>query len=242
MLDGLVTVSTDTRPWDDSMIHNAHVPNIHATGERNMRTRSIRLTSLAVTISVAAFLMACGGSSDDPTSAPATLTVAPSPTATSSPVGSSGDLSSRVQVNPNNGGQHLAPGVRGSGYTERPATSGPHWFAPDTPSSVPAPARWGIYNFALTDEILVHNLEHGGVGIHYACSGGCPELVAQLEALVTRDQSQFIMSPYPGMETRIAITAWRRHLYLDESDGALIREFIDRYQDTAPESVKGNSF
>ena len=225
------------------MIHNTHMPNINTTRGQNMRARSIRLTSVAVTLSVTSFLMACGGSSTDPApAATPTSTVAPAPTSTSSPAGSGGDLSSRVQLNPNNGGQHVAPGVRGSGYTEKPATSGPHWFAPDTPSSVPAPARWGIYNFALPDEILVHNLEHGGVGIHYACTGGCPELVTQLEALVPRNPSQFIMSPYPGMESRIAITAWRRHLRLDEFDEALIREFIDRFQDSAPESVKGNTF
>ena len=50
------------------------------------------------------------------------------------------------------------------------------------------------------------------------------------------------MSPYPGMETRIAITAWRRHLHLDEFNEALIRQFIDTYQDKAPESVPGNTF
>ena len=63
-----------------------------------------------------------------------------------------------------------------------------------------------------------------------------------MQALIPTNRSQFIMSPYPGMETRIAITAWRRHLRLDEFDESLIKEFIIEFQDRAPESVPGNTF
>ena len=105
-----------------------------------------------------------------------------------------------------------------------------------------APADWGVYNFPLPDEILVHNLEHGGIGIHYDCPDGCDGLKAQLEGLVPANPSQYIVSPYPDMPSRIAITAWRRHLYLDEFDEGRIREFIDAFQDEAPESVPGNMF
>lgn len=147
-----------------------------------------------------------------------------------------------VPLNPDNGGLHIAPGVAGTGYTERPATSGPHWFAPETPAGVPAPARWGVYDTPLPDEVLIHNLEHGGIGLHYDCPDGCDELVNQLEDLLPRNRSQFILSPYSGMETRLAITAWRHHLYLDDFDEQQILDFIDAYQDRAPESVPGNSF
>ena len=212
-----------------------------------MRARSIRLTSLAVILSITASLVACGGgSSADSTSPLATtdaLIVTAVPSATSSPVGTTGsDLSSRVQLDPDDGARHLAPGAPGSGYSESPATSGPHWFGPTTPVGVPAPARWGVYQFPLPDEILVHNLEHGGIAIHYNCPVGCNEVVDQLQALIPTNRSQFIMSPYPGMETRIAITAWRRHLRLDEFDESLIKEFIIEFQDRAPESVPGNTF
>ncbi len=44
------------------------------------------------------------------------------------------------------------------------------------------------------------------------------------------------------MGSKIAITAWRHILYLDEFDEAQIAEFIDEYLDRAPESVPGNSF
>jgi hypothetical protein len=142
-----------------------------------------------------------------------------------------------VTLDPDDGRQHLPTGQFGSGYSVRPATSGLHWFASDTPAGVSAPAPWGVYDFPLPDEVLIHNLEHGGIGFHYDCPDGCLDVVNDLEHLLPRNRSQFIMSPYSGMEKRIAITAWRHHLFLDEVDEARILEFIDEYQDRAPESV-----
>ncbi len=147
-----------------------------------------------------------------------------------------------VPLDPDDGRAHIPTGVAGTGYSVRPATSGPHWFDSDTPAGVPAPARWGVYDTPLPDEVLIHNLEHGGIGFHYDCPTGCDELVRQLEDLLPRNKSQFIMSPYSGMESQIAITAWRHHLFLDEFDEEQILDFIDAYQDRAPESIPGNSF
>jgi hypothetical protein len=147
-----------------------------------------------------------------------------------------------VPLDPDDGAQHIPVGTFVDSYSVTPATSGPHWIGPTTPFNVSAPADWGVYNFALPDEILVHNLEHGGIGIHYDCPDGCEDLKAQLERLVPANPSQHIVSPYPDMPARIAITAWRRHLYLDQFDGARIRQFIDTFQDEAPESVPGNLF
>ncbi len=149
-----------------------------------------------------------------------------------------------VPLDPDRGNAHIAPGVAGTGYATRPATSGPHWFASETPVGVPAPARWGIYDEPLPDEVLVHNLEHGGIGIHYDCPDGCDELIEQLEDLIPRNRAQFILSPYTGIGNgeRIALTAWRHHLFTDEFDEELFLDFIDAYQDRAPESVPGNSF
>lgn len=149
-----------------------------------------------------------------------------------------------VPLDPDDGRAHIATGVAGTGYSVRPATSGPHWSGSDTPSGVPAPARWGVYDDPISDEVLLHNLEHGGIGIHYDCPDGCDDLVNQLEDLLPRNKAQFIMSPYTGIDdgNRIAITAWRHHLFLDEFDEEQILDFIDAYQDRAPESVPGNSF
>ena len=148
-----------------------------------------------------------------------------------------------IALDPDDGRDHIENNVdRGGPYSVVPATSGPHWFGPNTGAGVPAPARWGRYTEVLPDEVLIHNLEHGGIGFHYDCEDGCPEIVKALDNLIPRNPSMYIMSPYPGMPSKIAITAWRHHLYLDEVDEEQIRRFIEEYQNRAPESVPGNSF
>lgn len=142
------------------------------------------------------------------------------------------------------GSLHVGTGETHSAYSFTPATSGPHWFQSDTPAGVPSPARWGTYEFEIPDEVLIHNLEHGGIGVHYNCglAENCDTLVQQLEDLIPRNPSQYIMSPYSSMDQAIAITAWRHHLFLDEYDEDAVIDFIDAYIDRGPESVPGNSF
>ena len=148
-----------------------------------------------------------------------------------------------IEIDVDEGAFHIPGNVTHVGsYLTVPATSGEHWIGATTPVGVSAPARWGQYEQILPDEILLHNLEHGGIGIHYDCDDACPELVQALDDVIPRDTSQFILSPYPNMPARIAITAWRHHLYLDEVDKDLIEQFIDEYQDRAPESVPGNLY
>lgn len=143
-----------------------------------------------------------------------------------------------IEIDVDDGAAHI-PGnaPNSSGYSVVPATSGPHWAGAITPAGVSAPARWGRHDQELPDEVLIHNLEHGGIGLHYDCEDGCPALMQALDDIMPRNPSQFIMSPYPRMPQKIAITAWRHHLYLDEFDEDLILQFIDEYQDRAPESV-----
>jgi hypothetical protein len=123
-------------------------------------------------------------------------------------------------------------------YLTVPATSGPHWEGDDTPIGLSSPAPWGRYNAELPDEILIHNLEHGGIGYHYDCEDECPDVVKALDDLMPRDTSLYIMAPYPDLPTKIVITAWRHRLELDEVDPVKIIEFINEYQDRAPESIR----
>jgi hypothetical protein len=153
------------------------------------------------------------------------------------------NMGGHIAVDPNDGRGHIDDNSSPGGpYSVTPATSGPHWFGPTTAMDMPSPARWGLYDTGIPDEILVHNLEHGGIGIHYDCDDACPELVQELSDLIPSNPSQYILSPYVGLPKKIAITAWRHHLYLDEVDVEEIRKFIDEYKDRAPESVRGNSF
>jgi Protein of unknown function (DUF3105) len=125
------------------------------------------------------------------------------------------------QAVPTLGHQHIAsietPHVP---YNTRPPTSGPH---------LPSIARWGIHTQPISDELQVHNLEDGGSLVQYSCRD-CAELVAKLEAIVSRYPRQVILAPYPEMETRIALTAWGRIDTFDEVDEGRIVRFIEAYR------------
>ena len=130
------------------------------------------------------------------------------------------------------GRTHISPGDSHPPYSSVPATSGWHFAQPL------APVRWGIHDEALPDESLVHNLEHGGVGIHYNCPDGCDELVRQLRD-IAGGAGKVIMSPYPGMDTTIALTAWTFLDTFDEFDKERVEAFVSAHVSSpnAPEPL-----
>jgi hypothetical protein len=106
-------------------------------------------------------------------------------------------------------------------YNSVPPTSGPH---------LPYIAPWGIHTEPIRDELQVHNLEDGGVMVQYHCASPCPDLQAKLTEIVRRYETQVILAPYPGMRTRIALTAWTRLDAFDDFDEARIVRFIRAYR------------
>ena len=136
-----------------------------------------------------------------------------------------------VQTFDDQGREHLPVGQRYDFYNSDPPTSGPH-------SS--QPADWGVHEEPVAKEMQVHNLEHGGVAVLYDCSAGvaltdaqCRELGVQLAVIVQGDISAgklVLMSPYAGMEHRIALTAWGTLDTLDAFDAGRIQAFIDHYE------------
>ncbi len=129
------------------------------------------------------------------------------------------------------GNDHVGTTEEHAPYNSVPGTSGWHYEQPL------APVRWGVHEQFLPDEVLIHNLEHGGVGIHYNCPASCPELVDQL-GNITRRARRAVMSPYPDMDTQIALTAWNYIDKFDEFDEQRIEDFINAHLDSgnAPES------
>ena len=106
-------------------------------------------------------------------------------------------------------------------YNSVPPTSGPH---------LPVIARWGVHTEPIVNELQVHNLEEGGVVVQYNCPQGCRELVEKLRAIILRYDTQIILAPYPGMDARIALTAWSRLDKFDDFDEKRIVRFIDAYR------------
>jgi Protein of unknown function (DUF3105) len=105
-------------------------------------------------------------------------------------------------------------------YNSDPPTSGPHFNYI---------AHWGIHTEPIPRELQVHNLEDGGVLVQYRCPAGCPDLVQKLAAVVTRHR-WVILAPYPGMDHRLALTAWARIDKFDTFDEGRIARFIAAYE------------
>jgi len=158
---------------------------------------------------------------EDPTPA-----VAPTAAATAEPTAATatfaGGTAQRLPEQTRN--PHVAVGERHPPYNSRPATSG--WHHVET-------VRWGVHDVVIPDEYLVHNLEHGGVGIHYDCPQGCDDLVEELAAIARR-YDKTVMSPYQGMDTTIGLTSWTFIDRLDEVDEKRITEFIEAHMSQPP--------
>ena len=121
-------------------------------------------------------------------------------------------------------------------YNSAPPTSGPHYGNT---------VAWGVQSTNVRYEYLLHNLEDGGVVIYYQCEDACPELVAELEALVepyrtadrrvilTRNDPNWTLNGqqlHKDMGARIALAAWRKLLLVDEVNADTINTFIEKYE------------
>jgi hypothetical protein len=147
-----------------------------------------------------------------------------------------GDIVSPAAEAP--GGDHLGSG-ESAGYTEHPATSGPH-----DPS--PLPSEPAVHTEPIREENAVHNLEHGYVILYYRADGPqalSEDVVARL-ARIAEGQDKVLVAPYPdlGEGTSFAITAWNKlwecPADVTPEDAAIMANaFIEAYRGTsnAPE-------
>ena len=104
-------------------------------------------------------------------------------------------------------------------YTSVPATSGWHYGAT---------AKWGEHRDEVPDEVLLHNLEHAGIGIHYNCIENCQDLITGLLG-ISKDYHKIVLSPYSNMDNLITLTAWGYIDKMDSLEKERIVAFIDRH-------------
>lgn len=122
-----------------------------------------------------------------------------------------------------NGTEHVEGEVE---YPQDPPAGGPHNVA------------WlncGVYTEPQANENAVHSLEHGAVWITYDPAQVSEDDVATLESYTPSTYG--ILSPYPDMDTPIAVSAWNAQLKVDSADDPRIREFYEEYwrSDSVPE-------
>ena len=98
--------------------------------------------------------------------------------------------------------------------------------------------RWqncGVYTEPIETGHAIHSLEHGAVWITYR-----PDLpqaeVGRLQGRVNQ-QTYLLLSPYPGQESPIVLTAWGVQLEVDSASDGRMDQFITRYRlgPTTPE-------
>lgn len=84
-----------------------------------------------------------------------------------------------------------------------------------------------VYTEPQQNEYAVHSLEHGAVWVTYDPEQTTAADVETLKGYLPGDY--VILSPFPGMDTPVAISAWNAQLLLDSADDERISEFFEEY-------------
>ena len=107
-------------------------------------------------------------------------------------------------------------------------------------------AHWGFYDQAVPYNHVVHNMEHGGVIVHY----GSGVSAANIEALKTfwRDEPAYLVvtpdvSPsFP--KDGVVVTSWQRWMVckpFKASQVAALKTYRDTFRGAGPENIKGDT-
>ena len=126
------------------------------------------------------------------------------------------------------GREHVGSGHQHT-YNSNPPTSGWHF---------PQPAEWGVYKEELPDEVLIHNLEHGGIWISYKPVIS-EDLRAKLEKFYEIYGRKVIVTPREKNGSDVVLAAWTR---LDTFSAAeysdeRIERFVKVFRNKGPEFV-----
>ncbi len=123
-------------------------------------------------------------------------------------------------------GSHIPEGQAHDPYNSNPPTSGPHYAQP---------ANWGVYTTVMTDEQVIHNLEHGGIWITYKDLD--QDSINRLDEIARRNSSSVVLSPRPTGEAKISIASWGRLDKLESVDQQRISDFIKANKNKSPEKL-----
>jgi hypothetical protein len=139
--------------------------------------------------------------------------------------------------------RHVNSLPKGFMYNTNPPTSGPHF---------PVTILWGMYDAPVDRLRSVHNLEHGGIVIHYGpkVPGGTVE---QLGEFYREDPNGIVIAPLPSLGNKLSLAAWTfdlgrlnergyegegRLAILPRFDGDTFRAFVDEYRFKGPERLE----
>ena len=118
-------------------------------------------------------------------------------------------------------------------FNSNPPTSG--WHVGN------ALAPWGIQLQPVDDKISVHNIEHGGIIIHYRASldAASVQTLDSLARDLQRRNPCVILLPRPDelIDSPVVVTSWNYLMPLAEVDTAKITSFFEARIGRGPEAV-----
>lgn len=130
----------------------------------------------------------------------------------------------------NQGRDHIALDEEHHEYNSNPPTSG--WHSSDWEKD------WGIQADHVKEEYQIHNLEHGGIIVHY--DPAAITNLAELESLfieLKKNHKKMLLMPNPNLGTIYALTAWTRLDTFDQYDAERIKNFTEAFYDKGPEKT-----
>ena len=113
-------------------------------------------------------------------------------------------------------------------YNSTPPTSGAHFGQP---------VIWGSYNDPVEPVQEVHNLEHGGIVVHYGSKVDAATR-AQLQAFYDDSPNGMLLAPLPGLGARISLTAWTHLATCRTYDEEALAAFRSAYRGNGPERFR----
>ena len=125
------------------------------------------------------------------------------------------------------GAEHVARGASHSAYNSNPPTSGPHWG--DT-------AGPGIKDEPVSDELVLHSMEHGAAVLWYK-EGLEQSEIDKIKEVFNNSSGKKIMLARKDLDVPVALTSWNYLLKLQTIDEATIKEFIETNNNRAPEKA-----
>ncbi|GIU94220.1 MAG: hypothetical protein KatS3mg012_0677 [Gaiellaceae bacterium] len=128
---------------------------------------------------------------------------------------------------PEQAARHLASYDAKVNYDSMPPTSGPHHERP---------VIWGSYAEPVVTLQTPHNLEHGGIVIHYG-DGVASATREQLQAFYDESPNGMVLAPLPELGKRITLTAWTKLATCEQFDEDAFAAFRGTYRGKGPERV-----
>jgi Protein of unknown function (DUF3105) len=134
------------------------------------------------------------------------------------------------QKTKNQGRDHVPELEADFKYNTVPGTSGPH-----SNQTV----IYGVYDQQVSEINLIHNLEHGAVGMFYGPNVSADK-VARMQEYYNRDPRGLIMAPDDRLGDRIALAAWTHIAKGTTFDEEVFDTFINEFGFRGPESCKND--